>query len=225
MSFATISYVNYYLNDNYYVVGNNATSDADGISSNSVSEDIVIQRSVNGKSVLEISRYAFVSCQITRVTIYAKLRSINTFAFCWCTKLKYINIPSSVTFVGDAALYLGTQSTTINLEMTIEFNPGRKKKIYIDTQCFSRRTTFYIIYPSCLAPLYDAKSTFYCVTNCFICTPTLLDFYNKNSTIDSSKCPIPQFKASLKEDFCSCNKIRRNGGIFFQDLLFFLLTN
>ena len=78
------SCVRYFLSGSFYTVGNNATKNADGITDASYSGEIFIEDKINGKEVLEISQYAFQACSITRVIIYAKIRSINRCAFYCC---------------------------------------------------------------------------------------------------------------------------------------------
>ena len=129
MTYVTLKKVNYYQNSDFYTVGNNETSVADGIEDKSYSGEIIIEEKIKGKTIIEISQYAFKDCLITKVTIYAKLRSINYYAFYGCEKLEYINIPSTVTFLGRGALFLCKSSVVCDLEMFIEFNKGRKQNL------------------------------------------------------------------------------------------------
>ena len=115
MSEVSKNHVRYFLSGNFYTVGNNETENSDGITDTSYSGEIIIEDEINGKEVLEISQYSFRSCKITKVIIYAKLRSINLRAFCYCSKLEYINIPSTVTFLGDGALFLCEKFSQISL--------------------------------------------------------------------------------------------------------------
>ena len=105
MSEVKKNYVRYFLSGNFYTVGNNKTTSVDGITDASYSGEIIIEERINGKEVLEIAQYAFQSRKITKVTIHAKLRSINQNAFRFCTKLEYMNIPATVTFLGNEALF------------------------------------------------------------------------------------------------------------------------
>ena len=143
---------------------------------------------------MEISQYAFQACSITRVIIYAKIRSINFCAFRFCTKLKYINIPSSVTFLGELALYVGEAGVTEPGEILVEFNKGRTQNFYIDEQNFARRETVYVIYPYKYIPSCQTTYAFAGVNYPYICAPSVFTFYTKKTITDSSKCPRPVFK-------------------------------
>ena len=101
MCFATLNNINYFLKDGFLTVGDNSTEKADGITDASYSGEVVIEEKIRGKEVLGIAQCAFDGClYITSVIIYAKLRSINKWAFRNCKNIEYINIPSSVTFIG-----------------------------------------------------------------------------------------------------------------------------
>jgi hypothetical protein len=206
MSSVVDGYVKYYPSGQYYIVGDNTTTSGNGITQTSYSGEIVIKEFINGKEVVEIGQYAFTSCQIKNVTIYAKLRSINTWAFTYCTKLEYLNIPSTVTFIGTSALFLGNPGVTIKIDAVIEFNDGRTQKVFIGDENFCRRTTFYIIYPSNLPPLYSSTSNAWNdVTYYFICAPSTFDFYSKHTTTDTTKCPKSQYTYVLKSNECKCS--------------------
>ena len=132
MNIKTVDHVNYYLSDNSYIVGDNSTSKADGIDDTSYEGEIVIREKIGGKNVVEIAKHSFKECNITKVTIHAKIRSINVWAFCLCLRLEYINIPSTVTFIGDAALFVGVEGgDTDPLPILVEFNEGRDQSFYI----------------------------------------------------------------------------------------------
>ena len=195
MSEVKKNYVRYFLSGSFYTVGNNETSSADGITDASYTGEITIEDKINGKEVLEISQRAFESCKIKKVTIYAKIRKINLWAFCYCSKLEYINIPSSVTYIGQSALFLGESGVVCNIDMFIEFNKGRAQELFIYKQNFANRKTFFIIYPSTIAPEYsDTLNAFWGTETYYICAPSVFTFYTKQTTKDFSKCPDPIFK-------------------------------
>ena len=194
MTFVTVDKVNYYSYSDYLIVGNNSTISADGISDISYNGEIVIHEKINNKKVLEVAQKAFDSSLITKVTIYAKLRNINLAAFDYCTKLEYINIPSTCTFIGDAALFFGQPGTNFDLQVLVEFNKGRTQNLFIDRQNFARRTTLYVIYPSEFVPIYsDTSYAFLDVTNYAICAPKQFNFYTKQTTTNNENCPAPVF--------------------------------
>ena len=82
MPHETIGRVNYFLSGDYYFVGDNTSRLNDGISDTSYTGPIVIRPEINGKKVIEISKYAFISCSITKVTTFTKMTSTNVKAFC-----------------------------------------------------------------------------------------------------------------------------------------------
>ena len=212
MTFEVIENVKYYLNNSFYTVGNNATNAADGITNISYTGEITIYEKIQGKDVLEISKYAFQSCLITRVTIIAKLRSINEHAFDFCTELLYLNIPSTVTFIGFDTIYLGTTSgKTVDKMMIVEFNPGRKQILYIGSYSFCRRSLFMIIYPSRFRPICHS-TVFYETPNVTICSPYSISFNSRQSTTNMSKCPYPLFAANRLIAY-SCNCRRRQSNV------------
>ena len=194
MSFKEHNKVKYFFNQGFYAVGDNATSIADGITDTSYEGEITIQEKIEGIRVLEISQYAFNDCKITKATIYAKLRSINYWAFCWCTKLQYINIPSSITLIGYAAFYLGDRAIVISTPITFEFNKGRTQNLFIDAENFARRASVFIIYPSEVKPTYsNTYNAFVNVNNWAICAPASFDFYTKQTTTNRASCPSTQY--------------------------------
>jgi hypothetical protein len=194
MSYVLIDNVKYFQKDIYYIVGDNTTTAGNGVSSTSVSGEIVIQEKVNGLSVLEIGQYSFRYCSnINKITINAKIRSINTYCFSRCLSLQYLNIPSTLTFIGYCSIFLGNSNEdTQNLPMFIEFEP-RVSKFFIDGWVFTGRSLYQIYYPSSVVPSYNNYYAFYSTTAAFICAPSVFDFYTKNTTTDLSKCPSPQY--------------------------------
>lgn len=195
MTFETIGVVKYFPVNNYYTVGNNETEVADGITDTSYEGEIIIHARIKCKPVLEISKYAFYNChKITKITIYAKLRSINKYGVCYCISLLYINIPETVTFIGNAGVYTGKSNVFIDLPMTVEFNKGRRKNFYIDQDCFTFRRVYYVIYPSSFVPEYTKKWEFVGTKTVYVCAPSAFNFYTKETTTDQTLCPTPTFK-------------------------------
>ena len=81
-------------NDNFFIVGDNSSSSATCITDTSFAGEIIIQAKIEDKPVKEIPKYAFYQCYyLTKVTIHAKLTSINEQAFQQCGSLEYVNIP------------------------------------------------------------------------------------------------------------------------------------
>ena len=77
MNYEVGDHVKYYLQNNeYFIVGDNSTKDANGITDQSYNGEIVIPEKIKNKKVREIGRYAFRCCaSITRVTIFCKIDS------------------------------------------------------------------------------------------------------------------------------------------------------
>ena len=198
MSIVTVDHVKYYPKNDYYLVGNNETTIADGINDTSFSGEITIQAKIKGKEVKEISQYAFSKCiNLKKVIIHAKLICINQHAFYGCNYLEYINIPETVTFMGWGALCLCNPVSPwdVDKHALIEFNEGRKQKVYIDGFAISRRTTFNIIYPSDLEPLYYSSSQFVGTKSAIICAKNEFSFCGKFYTkTDFKQCSASQYK-------------------------------
>ena len=196
----TIGNVNYYLVGDHYNVGDNSTSKSDGINSTLFKGEIVIQEKVEEKDVLEISHNAFESCSyITKVTILAKLKAINYRAFCYLYNLKYINIPSTVSFIGKDALYFGMWGgTLVDRSVTVEFNSGRECDLFIAENNFACRTSVYVGYPSNIKPAYPSENSyaFQKAKKAVVCALSVFDFYNVTTITDMSKCPINKFRTA-----------------------------
>ncbi len=65
---------------------------------------VVIPKSINGKSVTQISWSAFNSHSLLEsISIPSSVTSIADYTFCYCTSLESISIPSSVTSIGSKA--------------------------------------------------------------------------------------------------------------------------
>ena len=211
MSYETVDNVKYFLQNNeFYIVGDNSSTDANGITDQSYEGEITIPEKIKYKEIREIGQYSFRYCKkITKVTIFAKLTAINDYAFDLCTNLKYINIPQTCTFLGDVAI---SPSSSSNVPLVVEFCKGRTKKIYICENAISFCPYISVIYPSDIEPLYDSRQ-FDDVTSATICAHSSFSFCGKNmTTTDMSKCPIPIFesyKSAAAAGF-TCKRIRRN---------------
>lgn len=205
MSKETIDNVNYFEKDDFYIVGDNISSQT-GIASSSYAGEITIQEKVNGKSVKEISRYAFDYCQgITKVTILAKLTRINEWAFVDCKNIQYINIPETTTFIGAGAFALAGDGAIVSTPITLEFNEGRTEEVFIGSCGISYRTNFVIIYPSNIQPLFDLNNQFYGVSTVIICAHSVFSFCGYFTTTNMSRCPAQIFKAQPKANpRCTC---------------------
>ena len=130
MPYEALYNVKYFLRNNeFYIVGDNSTTDANGITDKSYEGEIIIPEKIKNKEIREIGQKAFYYCtKISRITIVAKLTAINSMAFYCCENLKYINIPETCTFLGEFALYL---EATSDVPLVVEFCKGRTKYIYI----------------------------------------------------------------------------------------------
>ena len=236
------NYVKYYPVDGHFVVGDNSTTIADGITDTSYSGEIVIEDKINNKEVKEISQYAFIDCLITNVTIYAKIRCINRRAFYGCTKLTYINIPSTVRYIGLDVFclferrkyyksnFFGEQVVafviyTVDLAVTFEFVSGRTENLYIGSRNFAGRKKAYIIYPSKFIPLTsDTSDAFQDAKTSFVCAPSTFTFYTKTTTTNSSKCPSPLFKGIPANSACKYKLIRMHKQFIIANLLICLFN-
>lgn len=196
MKNTTIGVVNYTPKKDFYIVGDNKTEKS-GITDPLYAGEITIQYAINGTKVKEIGSNAFRNCSlITKVTILAKLTVINEKAFIFCSSLEYINIPQTVTFIGRSAINIRTiNNKIIDIKTVIEFNEGRKAKLYFDSYSIARRKTFIIIYPSTIEPLYNTSNQFEDVDSAIICSPKSFQFCNRfPTTTNMSACPPQRFK-------------------------------
>ena len=88
--------------DYEYKVLSNGTVEITGY--NGSASSLSIPGSINGKKVTSIGEYAFCECtSLKSVTIPSGVKSIGEYAFCDCTSLKSVTIPSGVTGIGDSA--------------------------------------------------------------------------------------------------------------------------
>ena len=224
MSYETINHVIYYLSPSkdFYAVGKNDSSEATALTPNSYDGNVVIEEMVKGKRVLEISSNAFRSTSIKKVTIRAKIQKIHDFAFAFCTKLEYINVPSTVTYIGNCAFFFGSyQGKTIELTMIVEFAAGRTQNFLIGAHGFSFRSLIYIIYPSDLAPEFINDQPFHNTAEVVICAPTSFSFFSRQTETNMSKCPAPQYRPRK----CQTYNARKNRGRFIlSSFLIFLFT-
>ena len=125
-------------------------------------------------------------------------------------QLKYINIPSTVRFIGYAAFFLGQSGVNFDLSITFEFVSGRDEKVFIGNKNFARRTEIYVIYQSNIIPAYSSKDLgFTDATTYYICAPSSFTFYGRQTTTDSTKCPTPQYKERPTKMACTCKTYRR----------------
>ena len=91
--------------EGFVIVGDNSTIYSNGIKDANYSGIVVIPQMYNGLPVLEIGCFAFSKCSfITHVLIEADLRAINAQAFSAMPSLQSINIPKTVTFMGECAI-------------------------------------------------------------------------------------------------------------------------
>ena len=149
------------------------------------------------------------------------MRSLNGHAFCYCRKLEYINIPASVTYIGDSTLFFGNPSETVSGTITIEFNTGRKEELFIEQFNFGRRATVYIIYPNDMKQTYNSKCAFAGVANIAVCAPSTFDFYGHQTTTNASKYPVPMYKE--RKNLCflyhTCKASRGQSNFIITSLL------
>ena len=191
MSNVTKGNVKYTIKNGYYIVGDDSDTKPNGIANSDYKGTIAILDTIEGTNVKEIGRNSFFRCQyLTKVFVRARLTSINYDAFCYCIRLEYINIPSSVTLIDDCFCLNTGNGDCPSLPMTIEFEAGRTNAVEIKDICFYARETFYIIYPSTIAPIYTADDAFKMVKNVVICAPLEFQFGKKAmTTTDMLKCP------------------------------------
>ena len=107
MNYETIDNVNYYLSssEDFYFVGDNSTMKLLMESHPyHTAAKLLLETSSKEEKFLKLRSMRSISAKLKKVTIHAKIRIINACAFEYCTKLEYINIPPTVTFL--TSLYL-----------------------------------------------------------------------------------------------------------------------
>ena len=227
MAYTMVKGIKYYSKGSYYIVGDNSSKKVNGILDRNFEGEITIFDKINGKRVLEVGMYAFCDCRnLTKVFIKARIRTINTWAFVWCLKLNYINIPETVTLMGRTSIYLSNgDHEVLDVPITVEFNKGRTLGLYMYGCIFAQRKTFHVIYPSSIVPKYDDSSAFRSVSNAIVCAPSSFIFYSKPTTTDQSKCPAPLDIDFENNRFISIAiyKIRRITGMLLRSLTICIL--
>ena len=210
MTAEVINHVKYYQYGDYYIVGNNSTSNGNGIDDLKFSGEIIIEPKVNGKDVIEVGKYAFRECYyITKIIIYAKIKAINEKSFSHCIKLQYINVPASVTFIGLHGLFFGSgDGNMISIPITVEFNAGRKESLFLGSENLNYRKNLSILYPSNLALLCNANGLFTSTKYVSFCSFSNNPFLSKH-TSDPSLCPAPLFKSNDMLNYASCRHYSR----------------
>ena len=73
-----------------------------------------IPSTIDGKAVKSISSYVFINSSITEVTLPYGMTKVNYFAFYGARKLKTVNLPNTVTSIGEAAFEFCTSLETVN---------------------------------------------------------------------------------------------------------------
>ena len=83
---------------------------------NGSAETVDIPKTIDGKSVTSIGKYAFYYCSsLTSITIPDSVTSIGAQAFDGCTSLTSVTIPDSVTEIGDYAFQNCTSLTSVTI--------------------------------------------------------------------------------------------------------------
>ena len=225
MTSKTLNHVNYFLKNGEYIVGDNKTEKS-GLSPDTYSGAIVIQEKIGEIKITEIGCFAFSQCSITRVTIHAKIRSIHSGAFRYCSNLEYINIPETVTIIDDYAFTFDDVNGAPGCPKTIiEFNKGRTQSLFIHCENFMFKDLLIIIYPSDFVPKYESYNAFFLIEKLYICAPSVFDFYTKTTTENQELCGTPQYKGPPKtKNECSCKRYRRQSDVPLLSIMIFFLA-
>ena len=140
-------YLSYQIIQNEDYVGDNFTEKSGLKNTNNVPEKLVIPLfSPSNGLVLYIGYNAFKGCQqIREVYIEARLKAIHKNAFCGCQNLVSINIPSTVTFLGQSALDGRVDDLYSQAHLVCYFDKNSKLN-YINLAGISnyRRITLYV---------------------------------------------------------------------------------
>ena len=99
------------LSNGNLIIGDNSTSSKNAVASEISITCLEIPETANQKSIEEIGQYAFsYLTSLTSVSIKARIKQINRYAFYCCSNISYINIPSSTLFIGYVAISFKTPS-------------------------------------------------------------------------------------------------------------------
>ena len=190
------------------MVGDNTTTNGNGISDSSFSGSITIPEYFNSDKVLEIGNSAFRGCtNLKDVKILAKLVSINTFALLDCHSLELINIPPSVVFIGYAGLCMkNSGSASGNLIVSFE----GESQLSVAGGLFLARKHTIILYFCGYGPLIIGTNFLNGVSSFTAYSSTLTSFNGRTTTYGV----CTEFESYNTNNFssirvfnCSCNLI------------------
>jgi hypothetical protein len=81
--------------------------------------EIVIPSAIEGRSVYSIGEGAFRSLNISSVKLGALIEVIEDYAFCECSRLESVEIPETLSVIGDYAFF-GTKLEEIYFPMGLD---------------------------------------------------------------------------------------------------------
>ena len=181
------------------MVGNNQTTNGNGIDNISFSGSITIPEFYLGEKVLEIGQRAFFGCtNLKDVKILAKLVSINQRAFIDCLSLERINIPPSVVFIGYASLCMKNSGSAPGI-LTVSFE-GESQLSVAGCLFLAKKHTI-ILYFCGYGPLSIGTYFLDGVSSFTVYSSTLTSF-NGQTTI-YGECN--EFESESTNNFSSCN--------------------
>ena len=209
----------YSLHKGIWIVGTNGTESRNAIAGNVTAPSIiVIPKKVKGHLIKEIGITAFSECkEIVTVNIFAQLTQINHHAFSRCSSLSFINIPSTLNYLCEYALYSGIDNDIpSNNSLTVIFEPGANV-IEIGHTNFQFIHSIFIYYCGSNSPLYN-ETIFRKVDEITIYTPEPTQIFGIPSVKDDYVCSNYTIKSNLRE----CQTIVSRKRIFLSALFIFV---
>ena len=138
-----------------------------------ISGKIIIPRKFENHFVNEIGCAAFYKCGlITEIQIEARITKINDRAFSDCHSLLRINVPSSVTYIGNYGIHFYISNTGVPSGVSTVIFEDRRSSIEMKDSAIASRQTIVI------AIANKIETT--CTTNA-LCGYTTIAIYSKQS--------------------------------------------
>ena len=199
-----------------WIVGDNKTS---AFSKNYIPTNaLVIPKKVRGHAIKEIGTQAFrEGKEIVSVFIEAELTRINNHAFSRCSCLSFINIPATVTYIDDCALYFGIDDHSITKSTVTILFDASDKEINISSRNFIYCERVIIYYCRSVAPIFHS-GVFSNVFDAILYSSNFTQIFGRNATNDSTRC-FSKMKFNIKHNYCTIQYLKSNNSHNF--IMFF----
>lgn len=213
----------------YVLVGTNneSSTDREDMTPTAVTEttitSVTIPKTAFGYPVLEIGCKAFASClSLSTVTIQARIRQINMYAFHRCKSLTSINIPPTCEFIGYAAISCvindGENGVAATGVLTIKFEPNATIK-YIGQYGIEQKQVIIIFFCGDNPPTVPNNALFNGATFKVIYAPKAISWGGVTATVDENACNVISEPIQVKYRTCKRQKIYNIRFSFQQSIL------